>query len=97
MTYRVWRLSGFVLLGVFGLSLVMATPALANVQVDQCVAGTGFNKHQECTSQTSGLGQCNMCCTAIPTCTLWHGRLREIHLAITENDGCRGHCYTDFS
>lgn len=97
MTYRVWRLSGFVLLGVFGLSLVMATPALANVQVDQCVAAAGFDRHQECTSQTSGLGQCRMCCTAILNCTLWNGRLREIHPAITEDDGCRGHCATDFS
>lgn len=76
---------------------LMSLPALANQNIDQCIAQAGFNRHQECISQTSGLGQCNMCCTAIYNCTLWHGRPREIHIALSEAHGCRGHCEIDFS
>ena len=81
---------------VLAACLVFAGLAVAGA-IDDCVDATGFDNNTICSAQTTSLGQCNMCCTAIANCTLWYGNMRERHTALSENSACDGHCITDFS
>lgn len=92
--------------GTFVLALVSAPNAHADnepmipgeitASMERCMSVTGFNHMQECGPQTSGLGECKMCCTAIQNCKIWNTSSPfEISLALSEANACRGLCLGD--
>jgi hypothetical protein len=83
---------------VVALARAVAAAAARAERIEQCVAATGFDNHVACIAPTSGLGECNMCCTAIANCTIDNARgLMQKHWALTEDEACHGLCGTDFN